>query len=177
MFNTMTITKTLGALLGSALFLLLLLWAGSGLFNISPAHHAEGEAPDQAYVIATGDGAGAPVEAEPVAKVVDVAAVLAAGDAAAGEKLWARCRACHTVDGTDRTGPHLNGVVNRDKASIAGFNYSQAAIDLPGVWTPENLFEFLRSPKDYMPGTRMAFAGLPSDADRANLIAWLATQQ
>lgn len=171
MFDTMTMTKTIGALCGSLLVFLLVGWAADGLYSTSGGH---GEGAEQSYVIDTGAGEATETEAE---EPVDLAAVLAAGDAAAGEKVFAKCKACHKVDGSDGTGPHLNGVVNRAKASSAGFGYSDALAAMSGdTWTPENLYAFLENPKGYAPGNKMSFAGLPKSEDRANLIAWLATQ-
>ena len=107
-----------------------------------------------------------------------MAALLAAADAAAGEKVFAKCKACHKLDGGNGTGPHLDGVVNRAKASVEGFSYSDALTGMAGdSWTPENLYAFLENPKGYAPGTKMSFAGLPKSEDRANVIAYLATQQ
>jgi cytochrome c len=148
-------------------------WAGSALFYTGGGHG--GEAEEQAYLIDTGEG-----EATEVADTEGpaFAELYAAADAAAGEKVFAKCKACHKVDGTDGTGPHLNGVVDRPKAAIGGFGYSEAILAVSDqAWTPENLDGFLANPKGYMPGTKMSFAGLPKGEDRANLIAWLATQQ
>jgi len=171
MFDTMTLTKTLGALCGSLLVFLLIAWTGSALFYTGGGHG--GEAETQAYLIDTGEGQAteAAADAGPA-----FAEVYAAADAAAGEKVFAKCKACHKVDGTDGTGPHLNGVVDRPKASIAGFAYSEASLARAGeAWTPENLDGFLENPKGYMPGTKMSFAGLPKVQDRANVIAYLAS--
>lgn len=173
MFDTMTMTKVVGAVCGALLMFLLIAWAGDVVYATSAAGHGgEGEA--QAYLIETGateSDAGESAEA-----VVDVAALMAASDVAAGEKVFGKCKSCHKIDGGDATGPHLNGVVNRDKASVPGFAYSEALLAMAGQqWTPENLFAFLESPKTYAPGTKMTFAGLPKPADRANVIAYLAT--
>jgi cytochrome c len=172
MFDTMTFTKTGGALCGSLLVFMLVGWAGSALYYTGGGHGHESEA--QAYMIDTGEAETTEVAAEGPA----FADLYAAADAAAGEKVFAKCKACHKVDGTDGTGPHLNGVVDRPKASIGGFGYSEAILAVADQsWTPENLDGFLANPKGYMPGTKMSFAGLPKAEDRANLIAWLATQQ
>jgi cytochrome c len=172
MLDTMTFTKAGGALCGSLLVFMLVGWAGSSLFYTGGGHGHEGEA--QAYLIDTGEAETTEVATEGPA----FAELYAAADAAAGEKVFAKCKACHKVDGTDGTGPHLNGVVDRAKASISGFGYSEAALAVADQsWTPENLDGFLANPKGYMPGTKMSFAGLPKAEDRANLIAWLATQQ
>ncbi|MBD9529454.1 MULTISPECIES: cytochrome c family protein [Paracoccus] len=173
MFDTMTVTKAAGALIGALLFLLLMQWAASGIFHVGPAGHgAEGEEHAQAYTIpveaAEGGAEGEAKDAGP-----DFATVMASADAAAGEKVFGKCKACHKIDGSDGTGPHLNGVVGRPVASIGGFGYSDGMKAHGGDWTPEALQEFLTSPKSIVKGTKMAFAGLPKVEDRANLIAYL----
>lgn len=174
MFDTMTMTKAVGAVCGSLLVLMLVNWAGDGLYTVGAkehgGEHAEGEL-TQAYTIDTGEEA-APAEGE--GETIDVAALLAAGDAAAGEAVFKKCGSCHKLDGSDGVGPHLNGVVGRNHAAVAGYSYSEANLALAAeVWTPEALFGFLENPKQYMPGTKMAFAGLPKPEDRANVIAYL----
>ena len=133
MFNTMTITKAAGGFLSALLFLLLTAWAASALWHVGPSGHAaEGEAHPQAYTIPVEGGE---AEEEAPAEEVDVVALVSAADPAGGETQFRKCQACHKLDGTDGTGPHLNGVVDRDKASVAGFGYSQAALDQEGSWT------------------------------------------
>ena len=171
MFDTMTSTKVLGAVCGSLLVFLLLNWAGDSLYSMSTGHGGE---ETQAYSIAV-EGAATDAAAADAGPSFDE--VFAAADAAKGEKVFSKCKACHKVDGTDGTGPHLNGVVDRAKAAVAGFGYSDALLAMASdSWTPANLDAFLTNPKGYMPGTKMSFAGLPKVQDRANLIAWLATQ-
>jgi cytochrome c len=170
MFDTMTTTKVLGAVCGSLLVLLLGKWAAETLYHTGGGH---GDHAEQAYVIDTGADEGGHAEA---AEGPAFAEVFAAADAASGEKVFAKCKACHKVDGSNGTGPHLDGVVNRAKAAVDGFGYSEALTSMAGQsWTPENLNDFLANPKGYAPGTKMSFAGLPKETDRANLIAWLAT--
>lgn len=177
MFNTMTVTKTAGALIGSLLFLLLASWFASSLYHVGPGHVAEGEEVPQAYRIAVA-GAEDEADAEEAAdEGPDLATLLASADTAAGEKAFGKCRACHKVDGSNGVGPHLDGVVNRDKASVEGFNYSNAALEQEGVWAPENIDAFITNPKAYMPGTKMTFAGIKNPVERANLIAYLETLQ
>ncbi len=178
MFDTMTITKAAGALIGSLLFLLLMTWAASGIYHIGTSGgHGEGEEHAQAYTIPveeTGGGEAAAAEEGP-----DFATVMASADAAAGEKVFGKCKACHKLDGTDGTGPHLNGVVGRAVASVGGFSYSDGMHAHAGEapdWTPEALEHFLLNPKAAVKGTKMAFAGLPKVQDRANLIAYLQSQ-
>ncbi|MCY1128277.1 cytochrome c family protein [Frigidibacter sp. RF13] len=170
MFDTMTVTKAGGALCGAFLIFLLGKWAAESLYHTGVEGHG-GEEVAQAYSIDTGaegGGEGEAAEAGP-----DFATVFAAADAAAGEKVFGKCKACHKVDGTNGTGPHLDGVVGRGIGSVADFGFSDALKGLGGNWEPERLNEFLASPKGYAPGTKMAFAGLPKIEDRANLIAYL----
>jgi cytochrome c len=178
MFDTMTITKTVGGVCGALLVFLLGNWAATSIYAMGAGEHgAEGEV-TQAYTIVTAAApAAAPAtEAAAGAATVDVAALVAAGDVAAGEKVFGKCKACHKVDGGNATGPHLNGVVGRPIASIADFKYSQAMTAHAGdSWTPEHLFTFLQDPKAFAPGTKMTFAGLPKDEERVNLIAYLST--
>lgn len=170
MFDTMTVTKVTGAVCGSLLVFMFASWASDALYATAPAAHGD-EPVAQAYTIDTGAEA-APTEA--VAEGPAFAEVFAAADAAAGEKVFGKCKACHKIDGTDGTGPHLNGVVNRPKASVGGFGYSETLLAMAGdTWTPENLEAFLTNPKGYAPGTKMSFAGLPKVEDRANLIKFL----
>ena len=174
MFDTMTMTKILGAVCGSLLIFLLGKWAAESLYHTAPVAH-EGEEVAQAYVIDTGAeeaSEGAAAEGPPFAEV------LAAADIGAGEKVFAKCKACHKVDGTDGTGPHLNGVVNRAIASIGGFGYSETLAGMAAdAWTVDRMNAFLTSPKGYAPGTKMSFAGLGKVEDRANVIAYLASLQ
>ncbi|WP_413869748.1 c-type cytochrome [Albidovulum sp.] len=170
MFDTMTITKAGGALCGAFLIFLLGKWAAEGLYATAPASHGEEEVA-QAYSVDTGEAGG---EAAPAAEAgPDFATLLAAADAAAGEKVFGKCKACHKVDGTNATGPHLNGVVGRPVASVADFSYSDGMKAHGGDWTPEALNEFLTNPKGVVAGTKMSFAGLPKVEDRANVIAYL----
>jgi cytochrome c len=167
MFDTMTLTKTLASLCGALLIFLLFGWAAEVIY------HPHGSAGQQAYVIDTGED---PADDVPAEEEVPFAELLAAADPGAGQGLWRQCQACHRLDGTDGTGPHLDGVVDRPKAAVAGFSYSNAALAQQGdAWTPENLSAFLASPRDYMPGTRMSYNGMRNATDRAHLIAYLAT--
>lgn len=174
MFETMKMTKAVGAICGSLLVFLLAGWAAEGLYTVGHGGgHGEGEELAQAYSIDTGSEE---VSTEVAEDGPDFATLLASADASAGEAVFRKCTACHKVDGTDGVGPHLNGVVDRAKGSVAGFAYSEALMAMSGeAWTPENIAAFVENPKGYMPGTKMAFAGLPKAEDRANLVAYLNT--
>ena len=176
MFNTMTVTKAAGALIGALLFLMLANWAASSLYQVGAAHHGEGEEHAQAYTIPVEEAAGGEDAAE---EEIDFAALLASADVAAGEKDFGKCKACHKLDGTDGVGPHLNGVVGREVAAVAGFSYSPAMVEHKAeapTWTPEALQEFLANPQGVVSGTKMSFAGLKDPQDRADIIAYLQSQ-
>lgn len=97
-----------------------------------------------------------------------------AGDAEAGEKIFNQCKACHSVKaGENRVGPSLNGVVGRKAGTGEGFKYSDAIKTAGVTWTPENIDKYLADPKGFVPGNKMAFAGLKKPEDRQNVIAYL----
>ncbi len=109
-------------------------------------------------------------------------AALAEGDPAKGEKIFKKCKACHKVgDGAKNgVGPMLTGIVGNEIASVEGFEkkYSKAFVAKKEeglVWTEEVLDAYLTKPKKYIKGTKMTFAGLKKEADRANVIAYLLT--
>ncbi|WP_323809497.1 cytochrome c family protein [Sphingobium baderi] len=105
--------------------------------------------------------------------------LLAQADIAAGEKVFAKCAACHTVNqgGANGIGPNLFGTVGEEIGhGKAGFAFSDALKSKGGTWTFEAMDHWLKSPREFAPGTKMTFAGLGKPADRANLIAWLNTQ-
>jgi cytochrome c len=106
------------------------------------------------------------------------AAQMPAGNAAAGEKVFAQCKTCHVVEkGVNRVGPSLHGVVGRKSGSVPGFKYSAANQKSGVTWTAPVLFQYLEAPMKFMPGTKMAFAGLKKPQDRADVIAFLATKK
>ncbi len=105
---------------------------------------------------------------------------LAEGDPAKGEKVFKKCKACHQVGdgGKSKVGPMLNGIVGNEIALVEGFKYSKAFVAKKEeglVWTEEVLDASLTKPKKYIKGTKMTFAGLKKEADRANVIAYLLT--
>jgi cytochrome c len=102
---------------------------------------------------------------------------LAEGDAAAGETVFKKCTACHNFDPAQkRVGPHLVGIIGRKAASVEGFAYSEV-MKTKGtegvVWDEATLGTYLKDPKAFAKGTKMAFAGIKDDTDLANLIAYL----
>lgn len=168
MFDTMTMTKALGALCGSLLILLLGAWAAESLYHVGGSGHGDHA---QAYVIEVeGDDDHGAVEEEGPS----LEELIASADLAKGAKAFSKCKACHKAeDGKNATGPYLYGVVDRAVGSVPDFSYSGSLVAVADIWTPENLDGFIENPKKFAPGTKMSFAGLKKPADRANLIAYL----
>ncbi|HYF54783.1 MAG TPA: cytochrome c family protein [Salinarimonas sp.] len=98
-----------------------------------------------------------------------------AQDAAAGEKVFAQCRACHQVGETAKNavGPHLNGLFGRKAGSVEGYNYSPAYQKIDKVWSEENFRPYIKDPRGVTPGTKMVYAGLKDDQRITDLIAYL----
>ena len=135
-------------------------------------HHLE-EPVYRVEVAAPAGGEAAPAEAaKPIAEL------LASADVAEGTKIAKKCTACHdlTAGNTNKVGPGLWNVVNRPIAAHEGFSYSDALSGKKDQhWDYDHLNAFLTSPKAYAPGTKMTFAGLPKESDRADVIAYLRT--
>jgi cytochrome c len=102
---------------------------------------------------------------------------LAGGDPANGMKIFKqKCGLCHTVEaGQNRVGPSLAGVIGRKAASIATYSYSDAMRNSGLTWDAATLNSYLAGPRAKVPGTKMTFAGLPQESDRADLISYLST--
>ena len=101
----------------------------------------------------------------------------AEGDAAAGEKVFKKCAACHVVDSDQKkVGPSLQNVIGRTAGTTEGFKYSKSMVEAGEgglVWSAETIGEYLKDPKGYVKGNKMSFAGLKKDDDVANVIAYL----
>ncbi len=102
-------------------------------------------------------------------------AAVAAGDAAAGKKVFRKCRSCHSVkEGKNGVGPSLYNVVGAEAGKAEGYRgYSNALQSAGVVWDSASLTAFLTKPRDYIPGTKMSFAGLKKEEDIVNLLAYL----
>ncbi len=168
MFDTMTLTKVVGAFCGALLIFLLGGWAAELIYHTGGGH---GDDHKQAYVIETGDDEGGEAEEEAGPSFEEL---FVAADAGKGERVYNKCKACHQLEeGANGAGPYLHGVVGREVASADGFGYSGSLKAVVDVWTPQELSAFLENPAGYAPGTTMGFAGVKDMEDRANLIAYL----
>ncbi len=135
-----------------------------------PAEQAAEAPAEQAAEAPAEQAADAPAPADP-------ATLLAAADADAGAKVARKCSACHSFDkgGPNKVGPALWDVVGRDVGKHEGYSYSPAMAGHGGAWDYESLNGFLTAPKAYVEGTKMGFAGIAKDGDRADLLAYLRT--
>lgn len=166
--DSFELNKVAGAVLGAVLFAV-----GSGfvaelIYHPKPAGKAGYELPEPQ------PESGAPAEA---AKVEPVAVRLASANVEKGQGGTKACQACHSFEkgGPNKVGPDLWEIVERPKASHGGFEYSAGLKEKGGAWTYEDLDHFLASPKGFIKGTKMAFAGISSPQERANVIAYLRT--
>ncbi len=112
--------------------------------------------------------------------VIEIGKIMAAASAEAGQAIFKQCMVCHTNDkgGSNKVGPNLWGIVAAKVARHQEFKYSDAMAKRGAdgkTWTYEDLYRYIYSPKAFIPGNKMAFAGVKKDADRANLIAYLRT--
>ena len=113
--------------------------------------------------------------AEVTEKKVDIAALMAMGDIATGEKVFKKCAACHSIvkGGENKIGPALYNVVGRKVGGVSDYKYSKALATYEKKWTFEELNGFLIKPAKWIKGTKMAYAGLRKEVDRASVIKYL----
>ena len=106
---------------------------------------------------------------------IDISALMAMGDVATGEKIFKKCVACHSIvkGGKNKIGPALYNVVGRKIGMIADYKYSKALMEYEKQWTFAELNGFLIKPAKWIKGTKMAYAGLKKEEDRASIIKYL----
>jgi len=110
-----------------------------------------------------------------VEEKVDIAALMALGDVISGEKIFKKCAACHSINkgGKNNIGPALYNVVGREIGGVADYKYSKALVAYGKEWSFEELNGFLIKPAKWIKGTKMAYAGLRKETDRASVIKYL----
>lgn len=177
MMDSFELTKIAAAVLSA----LLVMVGFKTLVEIKMAgHHGEEHAGYSLPMPKETAAAPAAGAAEPAAfDAAAVAAKVASADAAAGQDVFKKCTACHTIEsgGAAKIGPNLHGVVGRNKGSAPGFGYSDGMKSKGGAWTTEDLAHFIHNPKGYVSGTKMVFAGIKDNGDLANLLAYLSSQK
>ena len=165
--DSFEINKILGAFLFTCLCLLSLNIAAEAVFH--PVKPAKPGFEVAATEPSGGDTAAAKEPDEPIEKLLASATVDKGANAAK------KCAACHTFGKGEpnRVGPNLYGVVGRPKGTEGGFDYSAPMKSKGGNWTIDDLDKFLTSPRGFVPGTKMSFAGVPRGSERADVIAFL----
>jgi cytochrome c len=165
--DSFELNKVAGAALGALLFAV-----GSGfvaelIYHPKPPGNAGYALPEPQAKAAGG--------AAPEAKAEPLTIRLASATVDKGQSAAKKCASCHSFEkgGPNKVGPHLWGVVDRQRAHESGFEYSAALKEKGGTWTYDELDHFLANPKGYVPGTKMAFAGITSPAERADVIVYL----
>lgn len=137
--------------------------------------------PDQpGFIIEVTDATASADAPKGLPDVIDIAAIMATGNAENGKNIFSKCAVCHTPGKgeANKVGPNLWGIVGAKATHKSDFKYSDAMTkrgESGQTWGFEELYRYLYSPKAYVPGTKMAFAGLKKDQDRADLIAYLRT--
>ena len=114
-------------------------------------------------------------QAAEVAEKIDIGAFMTLGDVASGEKIFKKCAACHSINkgGKNKIGPALYNVVVRTVGSLDDYKYSKTLASYGKQWTYEELNGFLQKPASYLKGTKMSYAGLRKEKDRASIIKYL----
>ena len=110
-----------------------------------------------------------------IVEKIDIAAVMAQGDIVSGEKIFKKCAACHSINkgGANKIGPALYNVVGRTVGGVDDYKYSKALASYGKEWSFEELNGFLKKPASYLKGTKMSYAGLRKEKDRASVIKYL----
>lgn len=166
--DSMTFNKIAGAVLGAGLLVM-------GLNILSDTiYHAE--KPEQTAINIEVPDEGTETAAAEEAPALSLAALMASADAERGQAAFKACQACHTAEegGANKVGPNLYGIVGAKKAHLDNYAYSDALKALhEEEWSFENLDAFIKNPKGYLKGTKMAYGGLKNDERRADLLAYL----
>ncbi len=158
----------------AAILMVALLVIGIGKLSEIVFHVEKPKKPGYVVEVDQVTTASLPKETETEIKV-DIAALMALGDVAAGEKIFKKCAACHSINkgGKNNIGPALYNVVGRKIGGITDYKYSKALIEYDKEWSFEELNGFLIKPAKWIKGTKMAYAGLRKESDRASVIKYL----
>ena len=158
----------------AAILMVALLVIGLGKFSDVIFHVEKPETPG--YAVDVEQAITVSTKTEKVVKEkIDITALMAMGDITAGEKIFKKCAACHSIvkGGKNKIGPALYNVVGRQVGNVEGYKYSKALAAYDKEWTFEELNGFLIKPTKWIKGTKMAYAGLRKEKDRASVIKYL----
>ena len=167
--DSFELNKIIAAILMVALLVIGLGKIADGVFHVkklkNPGYQVEVE-----YQLASETS-----QATELVEKIDIAAIMALGDIASGEKIFKKCAACHSIKkgGKNKIGPALYSVVGRAVGGVDDYKYSKTLASYGKEWTFEELNGFLRKPASYLKGTKMSYAGLRKEKDRASIIKYL----
>ena len=158
----------------AAILMVALLIIGLGKLSNAVFHVNKPEQPGYKVVVEEETSENNAV-AKAIVEKIDIAAIMATGDLAAGEKIFKKCAACHSIKkgGKNKIGPALYNIVGRKVGEVTDYKYSKALATYDKEWNFEELNGFLIKPAKYIKGTKMAYAGLKKEKDRASIIKYL----
>ncbi len=159
----------------AAILMVALLIIGVGKLSNVIFHVEKPETPGYSVEVEQATIISSEISSQPAEDKIDIAALIAMGDIATGEKVFKKCAACHSIvkGGKNNIGPALYNVVGRDVGVVNEYKYSKALTAYGKAWTFEELNGYLLKPAKWIKGTKMAFAGLRKEKDRASVILYL----
>ena len=159
----------------AAILMVALLIIGVGKLSNVIFHVEKPETPGYSVEVEQATIISSEISSQPAEDKIDIAALIAMGDIATGEKVFKKCAACHSIvkGGKNNIGPALYNVVGRDVGVVNEYKYSKALTAYGKAWTFEELNGYLLKPAKWIQGTKMAFAGLRKEKDRASVILYL----
>ena len=159
----------------AAILMVALLIIGIGKLSNVIFHVEKPETPGYSVEVEQSTAVSSQASSQPVEDKIDIAALIAMGDIARGEKVFKKCAACHSIvkGGKNNIGPALYNVVGRTVGAVDDYKYSKALTSYGKAWTFEELNGYLLKPAKWIKGTKMAFAGLRKEKDRASVILYL----
>jgi len=167
--DSFELNKIIAAILMVALLVIGLGKVADGVFHVekpkNPGYQVEIESQLTSITSQTSE----------VEEKIDIATIMALGDVTSGEKIFKKCVACHSINkgGKNKIGPALYNVVGRTVGGLNDYKYSKALASYGKEWTFEELNGFLQKPASYLKGTKMSYAGLRKEKDRASIIKYL----
>jgi cytochrome c len=167
--DSFELNKIIAAVLMVALFVIGLGKIADGVFYVkkpkNPGYQVEVESQLTSGTSQTAE----------IIEKIDIIALMSLGDVASGEKIFKKCAACHSINkgGKNKIGPALYNVVGRTIGGVDDYKYSKALASYGKEWTVEELNGFLKKPASYLKGTKMSYAGLRKEKDRASIIKYL----
>ena len=159
----------------AAILMVALLVIGLGKITDSIFHVNKPKNPGYKVDVESSSASSVEAQTTQIVEEIDIAALMAQGDIASGEKIFKKCAACHSINsgGANKIGPALYNVVGRQVGSVSDYKYSKALSGYGKKWTFEELNGYLTKPAKWIKGTKMAYAGLRKEKDRASVILYL----